>query len=344
MLRRAALTFTVCLPLWASACVLERGALASTCDDGEACVVAADAGAPPEAPLRQPVGDASSAKADAGDAGGGTLGDGASGQGTGGSDKVLAPPADQLPKATTRCPTMVEGTALFAGSAVQLWVGTDGESKRGPLVFYWYGADSDVNEVQEGLGASVIAEIKALGGMVAALVHTTDEGSSVGSVWHSDDLEIADEVLACALATGVGIDTSHIHSVGFGSGGLMTSRMAYARSNYLASVVSYSGGLTSTLLTTSTSADPSNVVDAMMVHGRYGIDTRIIDFSLTSAAMTNDIEAKGGFALDCTHDFGHDIPAGIGDAALRFMLDHGYKRSSPYENGLPAAIPSYCSH
>ena len=336
MLRRAALTFTVCLPLWSSACVLERGALASTCDDGEPCTNEADR-APPEAPLRQPTSDAETR-----DAGSDTLGDSASGQGAGSADGMLAPPADQLPKVVSRCPVMAEGTALFAGSEVRLWVGDDGESKHGPLIFYWYGADSDVNEVQTGLGASVIAEIKALGGMVAALVDTTHDGISVGSVWHSDDLEIADEVLACALATGVGIDTSHIHSVGFGSGGLMTSRMAYARSNYLASVVSYSGGLTSALLAGS-SADPSNVVDAMMVHGRYGIDTRIIDFSLTSAAMASDIKTKGGFALDCTHDAGHHIPSGIGDAALRFMLDHGYKKASPYEDGLPAAIPSYCT-
>jgi hypothetical protein len=47
--------------------------------------------------------------------------------------------------------------------------------------------------------------------------------------------------------------------------------------------------------------------------------------------------------LDCNHDGGHGIPAGIGPATLRFMLDHGYKKSSPYEQGLPAIIPSYCS-
>lgn len=262
-----------------------------------------------------------------------------------GSVPVTITPTPVLPSPRSTCPEFVEGTATFAGSPVRLWVGSDGESKRGPVIFYWYATGASVDEVWTGLGSSVVAEVKQLGGMIAALERTTEQGTNTGNgVWYTGDFAIADEVLACAIQKRVGIDLTHIHAAGFSAGGLQTSWMAYALSNYLASVVSYSGGLISTSRTTSTTADTSNVVPAMMVHGEQGEDRFIIDFANTSAAMTSDIRQKGGFALDCTHQEGHRIPANIGPWAFRFMKDHPYKRApSPYLSAMPAGFPSYCT-
>lgn len=251
----------------------------------------------------------------------------------------------KLPLAAGPCPEFQEGTVTFAGTPVRLWLGSDGETKRGPLVFYWYATGSSVAEVSRGLGDAVVAEIKQLGGMVAALEKTTKQGTNTGNgVWYTGDFAIADEVLACAIAKGVGIDTSHIHAAGFSAGGLQTSWMAYARSNYLASVVPYSGGLVNVETVTRSTQDASNVVAAMMVHGKPREDWYIIDFSVTSAAMVTDIKAKGGFVIDCTHEEGHSIPWNIGPWSFRFMMAHGYKPPpSPYLNGLPSGFPSYCT-
>lgn len=253
---------------------------------------------------------------------------------------VVAPSGPKLPKKVGTCPEFSEGTATFAGSAVRLWVGDDGETKKGPLVFYWYATNSDVNEVMEGLGSEVVAEIKQMGGMVAALVKTTKTGTNTGNgVWYTGDFAIADEVLACAIEKGVGIDTSHIHAAGFSAGGLQTSWMAYARSNYIASVVPYSGGVQMV----PAMQDATKKISAMMVHGKVGEDWFLIDFANTSAAMTNNIRSKGGFAVDCTHTYRHKIPPGIGPSSFRFMKDHGYVTTpSPYVGGLPSGFPSYC--
>lgn len=253
------------------------------------------------------------------------------------------PAGPTLPTAKGTCPEFKEGSVLFAGSSVRLWVGNDGVSKLGPLLFYWYATNSNVDEVTRALGADVIADIKARGGMIAALEATTKQGTNTGNgVWYTGDFAIADEVLACAIAKGVGIDTKHIHASGFSAGGLQTSWMAYARSNYMASVAPYSGGLSGTRATMAPE-DATNVVPAMVIHGRQGSDWYILDFAVTSKSMITDIQGKGGFALDCNHDGGHVQPTNLGASVLRFMLDHGYRtKPSPYVTAIPSGFPSYC--
>lgn len=345
---RSRARFLLCLPLLTASCVLDKSATSDDCGESTPCrlqdvgdvplltddPLVSDAGSqldvlPDGSQLVVPPGDV----APSGDAASPLL-----------AAALFQPSSATLPKSTSACPEFREGSATFAGVSVRLWVGDDGEAQRGPLVFYWHGGRSNVEEALVGLGADAIAEIKRLGGAVAALEESTKQGTTTGSgTWYTGDLAIADEVLACALERGVGIDTARIHAVGFGAGGLQTSWMAYARSSYMASVVSYSGGLTGSARASDASQDASNVVPAMLVHGGLGFDRYLIDFALTSAIMANDIRDNHGFALDCDHGGGHEIPAGIGLSALRFLLDHPYKtRPSPYAQGAPTTIPSYC--
>lgn len=260
------------------------------------------------------------------------------------------PDPSKLPKPTAACPEFREGTVTFKGSPFRIYVGNDGESKLGPLVFYWYATGSSVAEVTRGLSPQIVDEIKSMGGMVAAMERSTGVGQSTGNfVWFVEDYKLADEVLACAIEKKVGIDTSRIHAIGFSAGGLQSSWMSYARNNYMASVVAYSGGLTGlgegTWVTpVDMTPDPSNVVPAMLVHGREGADWVIMDFAIGSAAMEADIKKKGGFSLDCNHGGGHSIPSGVQTSAWQFMKDHPYKtKPSPYAAGrIPASFPMYC--
>lgn len=59
------------------------------------------------------------------------------------------------------------------------------------------------------------------------------------------DLRVADEIVACVAAR-VGIDPRRIHSVGHSAGALHTTQMSFHRSAWLASVVTFSGGLGAT--------------------------------------------------------------------------------------------------
>jgi hypothetical protein len=57
-----------------------------------------------------------------------------------------------------------------------------------------------------------------------------------------DDLLVADLAIACAVDE-MNIGISHIHVAGFFAGGKQAAQIAIRRSNYVASVVIYSGGL-----------------------------------------------------------------------------------------------------
>ncbi|HVU05061.1 MAG TPA: hypothetical protein VHE30_25100 [Polyangiaceae bacterium] len=266
---------------------------------------------------------------------GGGVNLGGSGNGSGGSIGGNGSSPTNLPTPKGTCQPFVTGDMTFSGQQVKVWAGP---SKGGPLVIYWYATFSSVAEVTSGLGQAAINEITGMGGIVAAMYKTTATGSTTGNnVWYTGDFDIADEIVACAIQEH-NIDTRHIHAIGFSAGGLQSGYMAYARSNYIASVVTYSGGSLS-----STLADPSNAPPVMCQHGDQGSDVVVIDFSQASAALESNIRSHGSYAMDCNHGGGHLIPAADVGASWHFMKDHPFKGSpEPYANGIPAGFPSYC--
>lgn len=233
----------------------------------------------------------------------------------------------------------------FLGREVRVWAGARSATPA-PVVIYWHATSSRPQEALAGLGQAAINEITSRGGVVFAPNAYDGHGGEDGTrttgnnVWYVGDLNIADEALACAIQQR-NVDTRRIHSLGFSAGGLQAAYMAYARSNYVASVVTYSGGNTS--LGVPPLQDPSNPPAVMAVHGAKGSDVVIIDFAQASAAFENDIKAKGGFAIDCDTGGGHSIPSGIATSSWQFLKDHPYKvRPEPYASGVPASFPTYC--
>jgi poly(3-hydroxybutyrate) depolymerase len=274
-------------------------------------------------------------------AGGGPI-TGASGGASPGSPSVDGPAPTMLPTPKGTCPTIATGSLTFAGQAVQVWAGTPSATTRGPLVIYWYATGSSPSEVQWGLGQAAVSEITAAGGMVAAQVKTTATGTNTGdAVWYTGDFDIADEVVACAIQQ-LHIDTRRIHAAGFSAGGLQTAWMSYARSGYLASVATYSGGTSG--FGRLAVEDASNVPSAMVIHGASGSDVVILDFATASANYEADIKSRGGFAIDCNHGGGHMIPTPAVPSVWRFMKDHPFKVSpEPYgASGIPSTFPTYC--
>jgi predicted esterase len=243
-----------------------------------------------------------------------------------------------LPEATQPCPTIVDGNVTFLGRSIRIWVDPDAAQQDGPIVFMWHGLGGSPSQLllDVMLSAAGRTEILAQGGLIAGM--RADPASTSPFLWTNADMDIADEILACAIEQ-VGIDTTRIHSVGVSAGALQTSFMSYFRSGYLASVVSYSGGATAT-----TDQDPDNKLAAMVLHGGDG-DIFILNFKTQSQNYFNDLISRGRFAMICDHGIGHTIPLDIGDDAWRFLQDHPYGVSPPfpYAGGIPGTYPSYCS-
>jgi hypothetical protein len=261
------------------------------------------------------------------------------------SPQARVPEPRFLPEPTGPCPTLAAGTLTFrpAGLArdVQIWMSPDAAAGLdGPLVFYWHGTNGEPAQAEAGLGAETIAAITAAGGLVAAPAHDPAAGTWP---WYlvagaqQDDLQIADEVLACARQQ-IGIDLRHVHVVGFSAGALQTVQMGYRRSGYVASVVTYSGGQMAAI----PDQDPSNPLAAMIFHGGAS-DRVVISFQAASEMYRATLLGAGRFGFICDHGMGHRIPTAAVRSVWRFLQDHPFgTKPSPYARALPAGFPAYC--
>jgi predicted esterase len=254
-----------------------------------------------------------------------------------------------LPVATGTCPTIANGDATFAPAgiptrAVTISMTDAAKTKHGPLIFYWYATGSSVAEVEYALG-STLTDIEAAGGIVVAPHADPNAGEfewyAANGSTKMDDFLVADEVVAC-IAASVGIDTTHIHTMGMSAGALQTTAMSYLRSDYLASVVTYSGGMPPGFSPPNENA--SNKFAALIFDGGSTDMAFGVDFQAGSEAYQANLSASGHFTAICDHGMGHAIPTAAAPSVWLFFQANGFGVSpSPYANGLPSSFPSYCT-
>jgi len=254
----------------------------------------------------------------------------------------------RIPTSTGACPDFsatgrveVSPEGLSPRGA-QLWISDAAAELDGPVVFYWHGAGSRPEEATYGLDQATRDAILAAGGMVIAPEHDPAAGRFP---WYlttgrqTDDLIVADELLACAAET-VGVDPRRVHAIGMSAGGLHTTQMSFGRSSYLASVVTYSGGIIAGRPRTD---EPRNRFAALMFHGGAE-DIVEIQFDDTTREYAELMRSRGQLAIVCDHGRGHVIPTDAATAVWQFFVDHPWGADpSPYEAGLPASFPSYCA-
>jgi len=254
------------------------------------------------------------------------------------------PAESKLPKPKGACPTLKNGSFNIAGTSGTMWVG----SKPGPMLFYWHGTGGSASEVDTGLPGAT-GEVRSNGGIVASFETTNGTGDNTGNaVWFTGDFEAADQILACGIEKGL-VDTARIFSSGYSAGGLQTGAMVFARSNYLASAVVYSGGpaLGGLVPGSTTLVDKTNVPAVLGAHGAQGSDWLALDFSDGTKKLESAIVMAGGFAIDCDDGGSHldffTIRAGVGNQAWPFLKAHPYNtKPSPYAGALPSGFPRYC--
>jgi predicted esterase len=256
----------------------------------------------------------------------------------------------ELPTATTTCPTLHgSGTYTFGDPkqrtlSAQVYVAPDAQQTPGaggPLVVYFHGIGSDPSEVLSAIGQSAIDSVVARGGVVAAFTAkicvSCQLPEDVG--WYDDDDAVTDHLVACAIRQ-AHIDTRHIHAVGFSAGALHVLHMALARSNYIASVVSFSGGLYGM---PQAPQDADNRVASLLTYGKRGVDVAGVDFADLSLSWYDTFGPKGYYSMLCDQGGGHMIAADVVPHVLRFLQDHPYRISpEPYAAAIPGEFPAYC--
>lgn len=268
------------------------------------------------------------------------------------ADKPTAPELlkpSKLPAVDGQCPQLNgNGTHVFSvrgrSLMVDIFMRPDAKSMPapgGPLLMYFHALDADSKEVTEAIGQPAIDAVVAQGGVVASFnaIPCLRCGLADDVVWYDEDDVVSDQVVACAMQQAQ-IDPRRIHAVGFSSGALHAMHLALARSDYIASVVSFSGGVPAT---PREAQDPTNKVASLLSYGREGVDNAVVDFNISSHDWYTTYVPQGYYVLMCAHGRGHEIPKDLPAHILRFLLDHPYRVSpEPYTSKIPAELPSYC--
>ena len=208
----------------------------------------------------------------------------------------------------------------------------------GPLLFYWHAGSEDPLRELEAVGPSAVAAIMRAGGVIAVVLESTHAGMETAIGWHTGDFAVADEIVACATRQ-LNVDSRRIYALGTGNGAMHAGAMAFLRSNYVAAVVSNSGGLISDWPPLATGSVP-----ALLSIFPDVIDATTLPLAALSGRLCGNLTAFGGFAIECAHPGNFtEAPASLIEAAWLFLNDHPYGvQPWPYAGGLPPAFPEYC--
>jgi predicted esterase len=254
-----------------------------------------------------------------------------------------------VPTPTGTCPALTKGDVTFAPAGipprkVKLELDPAAASQDGTLVLYWHATGSSPLEAGYSLG-STQATITSGGGIIASPYSDPAAGQFewylVNGSPKQDDFVLADEIVAC-LAAANRIDTTHIHSVGMSAGALQTSALSLLRASYIASVATFSGGLTSGFAPAS--QNPENKFAALMFVGGASDNVFGLDFLAATKRYQELLLASGHFAAVCDHGMGHKIPLDAAPSVVMFFADNAFGAwPSPYAEGLPASFPAYCA-
>lgn len=217
----------------------------------------------------------------------------------------------------------------------------------GPLVFYFHGGGGDPAGAEATVTSDAIEDILARGGVVIAPISDPaaeiDWFLTTGSA--QNDVVMQDSMVACAFEV-ANIDPYHIHAVGFSAGGIHVGISSLLRASYMASTITYSGGVYGGVTPDTDDAAPSTLA----FHGGPSDEVGGVPFNQASALYASQVRDRGGYALECDHGTGHGYPDNVDGVFRRadtynFLMDHPWGVTPlPYPgDGIPEWVPPYCS-
>ena len=213
------------------------------------------------------------------------------------------------------------------------------------LLYLWHGLGDSGNNFQMYFGAQSIADDKG------AVVITPDNCCVKGLAcckqingWAfldadgAEDAALFDDIHSCVTSQ-LQIDQKRVYSAGFSAGGLWTTWLLTHRSEYLAAVAPFSGGVGLFEYVTPFWKIP--------VLGSFGGENDIfggvINFHDMMLTLFDDLKKDGIFSVQCDHGLGHTVPPEGVSYATEFLFQHTFgMEKSPFEAGLTDPFPSYC--
>ena len=148
-----------------------------------------------------------------------------------------------IPAVKGDCPKFANGTITFMGlGGINVVAGPKAAGPTAPFVFYWHGTGSFAGEYA-GMAAAVSSGVTSEGGVLVSFQGTTGGDALSGtSIFGKGDLDIGDQLLACAVRD-YNIDPKRVYATGCSAGGLFSTNQAVLRSNYMAAAAPNSGGM-----------------------------------------------------------------------------------------------------
>lgn len=256
--------------------------------------------------------------------------------------------APKIPTPTGTCPEIKNGDVTFAPAGIpprKVNLALDDTKPRGELVIYWYATGSGTFESGYSLGATE-ETITDAGGVVATPYADSTAGTFEWFIVNQspklDDFLVADEIVGCLVQAGR-VDPLHIHAMGMSAGALQTTALSFLRSDYIASVATYSGGVPPQF--TPANENPANKFAALIFDGGSSDMIFGVDFQAASMTYATMLSADGHYAELCDHGNGHNIPLDAAPSVATFFDANPFGAwPSPYAAaGLPASFPSYCA-
>ena len=276
----------------------------------------------------------------------------------------LAPP----PKPYTGgvCPTLKSGTNTIAssGSSREFVLVTPSKmdpADKLPVLFGWHWLKADAESfIENGELQKAVDQQR----FIAVLPESKGDLDYFGQAelpWpfltiHSDarmeeEYTFFDDMLAC-VSQQLPVNAQCVSAVGVSAGALFGAHLAAARSQWLASFISLSGGVGSTGLVNQwiRPAKPAaRKLPMLILWGGPQDSCALLNFEAASLALEKQLTADGHFFVECIHNCRHSVPPvtpppGKSPFApvWEFLFAHPYwlpAGASPYAAGTKLPIP-----
>jgi len=233
-----------------------------------------------------------------------------------------------------------------------------------PVIFLWYwlkGTENDFytkGDIQNAVDNQRFIAVLPHGKGDQSIV----PGVNLDLVWpyaitvtqarQDEEFVFFDDMLSC-VSQQFNVNLSCVSTAGVSAGALWTDQLIGARSEYLSSFISLSGGVGG-FIKPYASPPPPHALPGIVLWGGPSDNCIIINFQTCSQTLEKDLLADCNFMVECVHNCGHGEPPFDPDAGSslyaglwQFAFDHPYwlpAGASPYTTkGLPSDMPSWCA-
>ena len=237
------------------------------------------------------------------------------------------------------CPQFTEGLNtgfVSAGADRRFRLALPDNPEGAPVLFTWHWLGGDAQQMMDWLGFGALPESEDV-------IVVAPDSDGYPSEWRWDqasednpDATFFEDILAC-LVEQWDVDLGRVHTTGMSAGGLWSTWLILNRSEWLASAAPMSGGVFSAYY-----FSPADLIPVMLIWGGPSDLYNGFSFDVATTDFSEDLRADGHFVVECDHDSGHVPPDGAPALTWRFFNEHPKGVTSPWEEGLPTGLPSYC--